>query len=336
MKLSALDDGEGKPVDWWFMYKLPHSALAHKGGPEEASSGFEYLYYDGLGTSGLSLSPHRLGQTGGALYATLQRIFAAPDDPDGRSGWILYNDEIPETKHNNEEKGHCKGVLAFDEKEDSGILLLHSTPRFPVVGQPDFPEDEKIYAQTFICLTLENHAAAELIAGQLLDQQVPQVYASHIPKSMPQKSNLYKLSQGNSVPVPAGPSHISFATRSGKKILCLAKNRRWGEDFWIDLVGPHLKADLNIETWRRGQIPSQKDDDGVDDVSDITGIDLAALGGKHAWPYTKDHAKWAVSTDPDWVCVADINRQVSQEKRGGGAICINEPDLWRALTSIEA
>ncbi len=336
MKLNALDDAGGKAVDWWFMYKLPHSASPHKGGPEEASSGFEYLYYDGVGPSGLSLSPHRLGQTGGALYATLQSIFAAPAAPEGQSGWILYNDEIPKTKHNNEEKGHCKGVLAFDEKDDSGIWLLHSTPRFPIIGRPGFPEDEKIYAQTFICLTLENFAAAELIAGQLLGQQVPQVYASHIPKSMSQESALYKLSRGQSVSVPAGPSPISFSTRGGKKIICLAKNRHWGEDFWIDLVGPHLKADLNIETWRRGAIPSQKDDDGVDDVTDIAGIDLAALGGNHAWSYTKDHAKWAVSTHPDWVCVADINRQISQEKRGGGVICINEPGLWRALTSIEA
>ncbi len=56
---------------------------------------------------------------------------------------------------------------------------------------------------------------------------------------------------------------------------------------------------------------------------------------------TKDHSKWACSEEKDkaigqWVCVADINRMKSQEKRGGGVICFMEANLWEALNNAEA
>jgi deoxyribonuclease-2 len=35
------------------------------------------------------------------------------------------------------------------------------------------------------------------------------------------------------------------------------------------------------------------------------------------------------------VCVGDINRQVSQRKRGGATICLQDTDLWKALDGIQ-
>jgi len=96
--------------------------------------------------------------------------------------------------------------------------------------------------------------------------------------------------------------------------------------------------------------------DGKEVVDEITNIDLGELKDSngapltgYAWAYTKDHAKWAISeetedceklddrqgTKKDWVCIADMNRMTSQEKRGGGAICFHEPDLWKGLNEIE-
>ena len=41
------------------------------------------------------------------------------------------------------------------------------------------------------------------------------------------------------------------------------------------------------------------------------------------------------SRDSDWVCVGDINRMKSQEKRGGGTIAFQDKKLWAALSKTD-
>jgi deoxyribonuclease-2 len=60
----------------------------------------------------------------------------------------------------------------------------------------------------------------------------------------------------------------------------------------------------------------------------------------YAWPYTKDHAKWAVVlknsvSSITSFCIADRNCMVSQEKRGGGSLCFQEERLWESLKNAE-
>jgi deoxyribonuclease-2 len=327
--LQALNDAEGKPVDWWFMYKLPEECeIKGKSGPVP-DTGFGYLYYDCDGQNP-AISSNLLGEKKGALYDTLQQLFGPGKAND--TGWILYNDEIPGAKSNDGTKGHTKGVLAFNKDDDSAFWLLHSTPRFPHPGDALFPDDEKIYGQTFICITLKDYDTAEQLAGVMRAQQEPQVYGCRIPDSIPIDSNIFKLSKGEDIPAPAEPADLTFYSRGGKEFHCLAKNRHWGKDFWIDLVGPTLKVDLDIETWRRGTVPPTQDSDKIDDVKDVLYVNLQHMGLNYEWHYTKDHSKWAVSDKTGgWVCVADINRMTSQEKRGGGAVCFQEPNLQKPL-----
>jgi deoxyribonuclease II len=54
-----------------------------------------------------------------------------------------------------------------------------------------------------------------------------------------------------------------------------------------------------------------------------------------AWPETHDHAKWGIMTHSNWICVGDINRMISQRKRGGGAIAFQNEALWRALSKTD-
>jgi deoxyribonuclease-2 len=115
----------------------------------------------------------------------------------------------------------------------------------------------------------------------------------------------------------------------------IAKNRKWNKDFWNDLVGPTLKADMNVETWIRGKIPPVLDSDGIHKTYDVKYIDLSPLGVPWTWPETHDHAKWGITVDSDWVCVGDINRMVSQEKRGGGTIAFQDTKLWTALSKTD-
>ncbi len=176
MSLKALNNTGGKPVDWWFIYKLPHGDNClnkHQKNPK--SSGFEYLYIDSESHSTLSLSNNLLNAKEGALYETLKQVCTKNPETIGK---IFYNDEIPGAVENDERKGHSKGVLAFNPNDDSAFWLLHSTPRFPLMTQPDFPENEKIYGQTFICITLKDVNTASRIAQQMYHQNEPQIYGN--------------------------------------------------------------------------------------------------------------------------------------------------------------
>jgi hypothetical protein len=52
------------------------------------------------------------------------------------------------------------------------------------------------------------------------------------------------------------------------------KDRQWNKDFWNGLVGPTLKADMDVETWIRGPIAPIADTDGVHKTFDVNYINL--------------------------------------------------------------
>jgi deoxyribonuclease-2 len=128
---------------------------------------------------------------------------------------------------------------------------------------------------------------------------------------------------------------MDYESRGGLKFKVIAKNHKWNKDFWNDLVGPTLGSDMDVETWIRGAIPPTMDSDGIHKTFDVKYIDLSRLGFPYAWPETHDHAKWGISVDSDWVCVGDINRMVSQRKRGGGTIAFQDNILWSALSKTD-
>jgi deoxyribonuclease-2 len=324
--LTALNEA-GEPVDWWFAYKVPQLT---KDADTVSATGYEYLYFD-ANAAELIQSPNLLTSDAGAVRRTLDSVFKAPADT---VGWITYNDEQPDdaTKPDNGADGHTKGVLAFDTATGTGFWLLHSWPKFPDPAATAMPTP--IYGQTFLCLSLAL-PTLEQIAGQMLNHQVPQVYNPRVPAALPASSPLAMLAQPLN-PNPAADSNVlELATAAGMAFKVIAKNREWGKDFWNDLVGPTLQSDMDVETWIRGKIPPTLDSDGIHKTFDVKYIDLAPLVLPFTWPETHDHAKWGVTVDSDWVCVGDINRMVSQEKRGGGTIALQSPALWAALQKTD-
>jgi deoxyribonuclease II len=351
MSLSALNDEHGKPVDWWFLYKLPKGI-----GPKNHTTGDEFLYCDAAWDSELHLSQNKLNDKKNALTGTLKQLFSG----DESTGYILWNDEIPPTKShprpvNNHAKGHSKGILAFSKKEKSGFYLLHSTPRFPAVGEVEFPDDEREYGQTFLCVTLDYSTVGEIAEIVRLHHE-PQVYAS---KNIPDDagSSLTKLARQDIHPGHAKHPLVAdyqFRSKGRNDFRLFAKNKKWseplngrdhGKDFWNHLVGPALRDNIDVETWRRGQV-FENVDPGTNAVTmDVLGVNLGSIGYHgYQWPFTKDHAKWG-STEhrpagfllrhPGYVVIADINRDESQAKRGGGGLAFQHDGIWKALKSVE-
>lgn len=323
---------QGDPVDWWFIYKTPERTGTEK------NKGFDFFYFD-PDSDALALSPVGLDQDAQALAHTLELVFSASGD----AGYLCYNDEHADKVPNRSENGHCKGILAFDKATDSSLFLLHSTPRFPANKGATLPADEAIYGQTFLCITLPDYDTANRIAAQMLCQQNPQIMteSSHLPASVAPDEPLAKLFHGTGVDESTEPSTLHFRSKAGKDFRLIAKSRKWGEDFWLDLVSPQLQSDLIVETWRRGKVTPLQDGrfSTYDEDTLQVNFDVGAAE-MYQWPYTKDHAKWAVALKNEvnalpWVCVADLNRMVSQEKRGGGSLCFQEDRLWLALKKAE-
>jgi deoxyribonuclease-2 len=337
MKLSALDE-TGHPVDWWFIYKVPKLGSGIL--DTDSATGYEYAYYDAaVDAKGgkIARSAHFLGDGKGALDRTLNSVFANLQNAADSTGWILYNDEYPESvgKHDVSSFGHTKGVICYDTASHTAFWLLHSWPKF--ADPHEAHEPTPIYGQTFLCLSLDL-AAARKIAGQMITHQEPQVYHPRVGAGLSDSDALVALTKAVNVNAAADSDVIDLTTRgdpqTGKTLAfkVIAKNRLWNRDFWNELVGPTLREDLDIESWIRGPIPPIADSDGIHKTFDIKYITLGPLGIHWAWPESQDHAKWGVTLKSDWVCVGDINRMISQRKRGGCTIAFQNKTLWSALS----
>src|ERR1700677_1384291 len=333
MNISPLDES-GQKVDYWFIYKVPK--LTNTSGVKAGMTavGYEYLYYDSK-TQKAVKSPNVMTQDQGALHNTLDSVFK---NPGSTTGWILYNDEKPADAGNgkdNGELGHTTGVLAFDTQTNTGLWLLHSWPKYADPDSETMPTP--MFGQTFLCLSIDLNTVRQ-IAGQMINYQQPQTYLPHIPGTLPATDVLNHLIQPLDENVSGGTSILDLKTKGGLAFKVIAKNREWGRDFWNDLVGPTLKADIDVESWIRGPIAPNLGRGGISKNIENKFIGFRAILG-WAWPETKDHAKWAITKNTDgnssWVCVGDMNRMISQEKRGGCTIAFQDDGLWGILEAAD-
>ena len=335
MEVTALDEA-GKKVDWFFIYKVPQLAA---GATTDQTTGYEYVYYDSsidqqptVSNRNILKSPYVLNTDQGALNKTLDSVY---NNPDSTTGWILYNDEkpgdVPGT--DNGALGHTKGVLAFDAATKTGYWLLQSWPKFAEPKAKADPTPK--YGQTYLCLSL-TFDSLERIAALMIDHQQPQTYLNRVDCLKDnQTSPLYKLAQAVNPNATGNSKVLDLKTAGGMAFKVIAKNRLWNQDFWNGLVGPTLADDMDVDTWIRGPVPPAADTDGIHKTFDIKYINLGPLGIHMAWPETHDHAKWGITTHTDWACVGDINRMISQRKRGGGTIAFQNQILWQGLSKTD-
>jgi len=246
MQISALDES-GKPVDWWFIYKVPQLIA---GTNSDSATGYEYVYYDSTidkKNGKVEKSPYLLNGDKGALNLTLDSVFKKPADS---TGWMLYNDEMPTSAHGKDDGnlGHTKGVITFDTTTKTAYWLLRSWPKFADPKSSNDPTPK--YGQTYLCLSLDI-ATASKIATQMSNHQEPQRYLCRAAK-LAKIDPLFLLIQSLQ-PHPKGDSNvINLMTRDHLPFKVIAKNREWNKDFWNDLVGPTLNENMDVETWIRG------------------------------------------------------------------------------------
>ncbi|CAI5636629.1 unnamed protein product [Oreochromis niloticus] len=289
----------GGDVDWFILYKKP--------------AGVDYVYTDSTDQN-LKKNNKPVNHQAGVLANTLKPYF------EKSSAFIAYNDQ-PNQTNVNCKYGHSKGVVMMDK--DNVVWLLHSTPNFPEGNKSNhfYPKSGERNAQIFKCVTLKSTESAQ-IAQHLKDINA-YIFDKHNPEQLENSSNDPRTL----------PYHENLSSAGGQQFKRFVKqisNIRDPEegDLYV-AIADTLKSNLYIQTWNSNPENTYMTKAGYN-LSTIDSVKTAAGEWKHGC----DHSKWCVSDSKDWMCVGDSNRESSQFKRPGGALCINNPSVADAFEGI--
>jgi len=320
------------------------------------------MYYYDAATKLFKLSPYRVDQTAnGAIMITLKPLYHSPANES--FAYVMWNDAPPGDYTPSSSYAHSKGILATDGVQ--GFFMTHSMPNWPeapdCAGEnPDctgtspgvFPDSK--YAQSMACVTLSAGMVNQV--ANTLRINYPWVYTKNMPTVL-QTQQQYMKDLQNKVKISSTNETASNAiyTLAGVQYTQFAKSKNWGEDLWDDLVAPFYASPMYVETWISGSggpmssicavnstFPNKKATESFD-IYQVSAVDMP---DGNDWANTQDHSKWGVAKNSEigsskvfntsQVCIGDINRMCSQEKRGGGALCTQDPGLLHAFIDIIA
>jgi deoxyribonuclease-2 len=226
------------------------------------------------------------------------------------TGWLVYNDETGHLGDPTHKKGHCKGIIAWNESRIS--FLVHSVPNFPreFTGTTIslIEPGEHIYGQSFCYVE------------RACDATFIQEFLSHI---MLMEPHIYIKQNVPTFPVLAKQSSIHIISFSNT-ITHHAKPPYMEKDIYSDHLASYDTSMWYVETWKRG-LPITTKKANVTELEHVT-------WNQHRWKESQDHSKWAVSSDYVWL--GDLNRMTSQYKRGGGGFLLGNNKMASAFMSL--
>ncbi|KAM9313319.1 deoxyribonuclease-2-alpha [Gastrophryne carolinensis] len=313
----------GQPVDWFIVYKLPKLEHDHS-----AEAGMAYMYQDG-DSGGWVPGASLMNSTDSAAGRTLQQLYSSSQSQD--VAYILYNDQPPEVPPN-AIRGHTKGVVLLDK--ETGFWLVHSTPHFPNPSslKYEWPSSAHHNGQSFICVTYPYQQFKE-IGTQLLyntitpyDSSVPDPFGGDLP-------NLEAAAKKKPLTSPPWNRLANLTSAGGKQFLSFAKHGNFGDDLYSGWVSEALKSDLCVQFWLNSRKTLPSNCSLAYHTYNIANI---TFGSSIQFSSHRDHSKWCVtwSDSPGWACIGDMNRNHEEESRGGGTICSQDPNVWKAFKNL--
>lgn len=325
-RISCKDDNNND-VSWFFIYKFPNS--------------YQYVYVDSETpdtTTHWKLSSKKISSDKGALAHTIASKGEATDKPEDLI-YAAYNDE---QNGKSAPGGHTKGFFMFDK--ETGVWVIHSVPSFPAGlfrKNYVYPSSGKTNAQVALCVTFKS-TQLETIAEHLLLQH-PNMYSK--PRGTKKKEHpllnllhphLNNLMSGNFRDQRPWVLATSLWDFDGTEFKSFAKHGNHDEDVYSDLVAPGLESSLRVSTWSRTGDLLPPHCDGRYSVVNIQSLSFnLGTGNPVVVQNTKDHSKWAISSDKDkhYVCVGTLNREDTQKRRGGETLCFQNRLLHNLLSS---
>ncbi|KAL3266231.1 hypothetical protein HHI36_010412 [Cryptolaemus montrouzieri] len=311
--LTALQcvDENNYPVDWYIAYKLP--VINKENGLTEF--GLSYIYVTSHNYSSWITSDIPINATNSLIGNTLSKFYDHKND----ISIILYNDETPYGQVSSD-KGHTKGVVLTNS--NGGLWLIHSVPKFPHPDFFDYPETGLKYGQSILCISLDIKNMD--IVGIQLQYNQPYIYYQNMQSSLEGLvPNLFAAANNKTIKTAPWYHQVLLNSLQGTNFISFAKSKNFGKDLYEDWVAPALQSSLLVETWPDGPGRLSSDCTKKFKVQNVETISMVQTNV--TFNTTHDHSKWAVSFPEDdtfWICVGDINRAESQEKRGGGTVCL--------------
>jgi hypothetical protein len=232
--------------------------------------------------------------------------------------YIVYNDEVT-TNHTicpGGRNGHCKGIITWNSQTIR--WLCHSVPKYPdqitfdeqghisfseieqgelIYGQSfqymDFPYDETLLRKIICQLTIME--ANIYSQSSNYGKKVYDIYCPpHIISSVSKKTVI--------------PDRPVRTIQLSKNIFHIAKSPHYHIDIYSEYLLDTAKGLWNIQSWKRGQEypPSLF----INDIKQIQYNDII-------YRSSQDHSKWGTNGSTLY-WIGDLNRMISQKKRGGG------------------
>mmetsp|Transcript_26488 Transcript_26488/g.41995 ORF Transcript_26488/g.41995 Transcript_26488/m.41995 type:complete len:349 (-) Transcript_26488:67-1113(-) len=315
-------DNNGKTVDWWFAYKSNH--------------GTNYSYFDASSTE-TKLTPSTTqtltAGSNSCLERTLNQVFKNKKSVN----YIGYNDENPNGT-TSFTLGHSKGALAFDDTSNfqGGFWLIQSVPKFPDFSQSDyeFASNGIEYGQNFLCISVNSVAQINAISNQLRYISPYVLTSNNVNANNQAIGNFSAVIQSQWL---KGVSIVNITSSQGKAFTHLTRSGDQNKDMQEDVISAlYYKYGFLWETWPNESsfessycTPAYKYDE--ENIQKVT------LGNGWYIYNDDDHSKLGISKSSDSksvVCSGDLNRATSQNSRGGGYACFDEPSLWNAINNI--
>ena len=276
-------------------FRKPLSTLTRNELSIKLPHGLSYIYYCDEAKTFMK------SESNSDINSWIKNLYANSD----WKNWIVYNDQIEVIGFKHTTKGHCKGIVAWNDKNIS--WLCHSTPNFPKYFNgneiSDLESNEHMYGQIYQYIEIPfNNSILNDILSQIdiMDANVyMEKYDKPIYFNKDDDIKIRKIQLHNDI------EHV-------------AKSPCYEIDIYSEYLAHEFPHKWYVETWIRGH-HIEKTCDKIIDIKDIQFQDIK-------YTEKQDHSKWAVS-DKDLYWVGDLNRMTSQYKRGGGGFIIKNMDI---------
>lgn len=315
-------NNESQPSSWFFLLKYPHKI--------QSISNIKFAYFDNWMSSKFTkfrLMNHFIDGKDQAFYLTMNQI-----NNNQELQVIAWNDDPANNqKASTEHTAHSKGVIIYDSLAENAIYIVHSIPKYP-----NFDKDGKVsikiadsqlkYGQNILCMSLDIENLEKVISGLNIINSI--IYHNTLKDQNFQNLKEFFQKNRRQIKNKAQTKTNEFKV-NGISFWGFYKNPYYYGCIFENIMIPVLKSNMLVQSWGRPyQTPSCNQYECLN-IKKIH-IDGDLLGH---WNSVEDHSKWSITVYGYFICSGDMNRMISQTKRGGAFFCFQDKGLWTALNS---